>query len=68
MNPPDRFMSFAEVARIFGNISTRTVRRKIAAHELPQPVRIGRKPMLVESEVLEVIERFKANRNQRGHA
>ncbi len=64
---PERLVPLREVGKILGNISVKTVRRKIAAGELPRPVRIGRIPMLCLSELAAAIEKLKAQRNQGAH-
>jgi predicted DNA-binding transcriptional regulator AlpA len=61
----DRLIPLAEVGRMLGGVSTKTVRRKIAAGELPQPVYVGRTPMLCVSDVVAAIERLKQERNSR---
>src|SRR5437667_3768897 len=61
----DRLIRLRSVGEMFGGVSVKTVRRKIAAHELPQPVYVGRTPMLCLSEVVAVIERLKMQRNQK---
>jgi predicted DNA-binding transcriptional regulator AlpA len=50
---------------MYGGISVKTVRRKIASGEFPQPVYVGRTPMLCLSEVIAAIERLKAERDER---
>jgi predicted DNA-binding transcriptional regulator AlpA len=40
----DRLLKFRAVAEMYRGISEKTVRRKIAARELPQPVYVGRTP------------------------
>ena len=62
MTPADRLISFKDAAEMLGRISIRTIRRMIAAHRLPEPVYIGKKPMLVLSELQQVIEALKAQR------
>src|SRR5882724_6997564 len=60
----DRLIRLRSVGEMYGGVSVKTVRRKIAAHELPQPVYVGRTPMLPLSDVVAVIERLKMQRNQ----
>jgi len=61
----DRLIRLRSVGEMFGGVSVKTVRRKIAAHEFPQPVYVGRTPMLFLSEVVAVIERLKAQRTKK---
>jgi predicted DNA-binding transcriptional regulator AlpA len=58
----ERLISLRDAAALLGGISVRTVRRRIAAGVLPQPVYLGRKPTFVLSELLQVIEQLKAKR------
>jgi predicted DNA-binding transcriptional regulator AlpA len=62
----DRLLPLSRVAEIYGGISVKTVRRKIAAREFPQPTYVGRTPMLFQSEVHAAIERLKKERDERG--
>ena len=61
----DRLLPLRRVGEIYGEISVKTVRRKIAAGELPQPVYVGRTPMLFMSEVVAAIARLKEQRDER---
>jgi predicted DNA-binding transcriptional regulator AlpA len=61
----DRLIRLRTVGEMLGGISEKTVRRKIAAGELPLPVYVGRTPMLLLSEVIAATERLKAERNER---
>lgn len=61
----DRLIDFEEVSRLLGGISERTIRRLIAAGELPQPVRIRRSPRLYHSEVVAYLEQLKRKRNSK---
>jgi predicted DNA-binding transcriptional regulator AlpA len=61
----DRLLRFRAVAERYGGISVKSVRRKIAAGELPQPVYVGRTPMLFLSEVNAAIERLRTERDER---
>ena len=61
----DRLLRLRAVAEMFGGISVKTIRRKIAARELPEPVYVGRTPMLCLSEVMAAIERLKTQRDER---
>ena len=61
----DRLIRLRSVGEMYGGISEKTVRRKIAAHELPQPVYVGRTPMLFLSEVIAAIEGLRTQRNER---
>ena len=61
----ERLLKFRAVAEMYGGISEKTVRRKIAAPELPQPVYVGRTPMLFLSEVIAAIERLRTQRDER---
>lgn len=64
MTPGDRLVCFKEAAEMLGRISVRTIRRMIAAHRLPEPVYVGKKPMFVLSELEAVIEALKAQRRK----
>jgi predicted DNA-binding transcriptional regulator AlpA len=61
----DRVIRLRSVGEIYGGISVKTVRRKIAARELPQPVYVGRTPMLFLSEVVAAIERLRTQRDKK---
>lgn len=61
----DRLVRLRSVGEMYGGISVKTVRRKIAARELPQPVYVGRTPMLFLSEVIAAIERLRTQRDER---
>lgn len=56
-----RLVGLEKVAMIL-DISLREVQRRIAAKELPQPVKIGRLSKLPVEEVLSYVERLKRNR------
>jgi predicted DNA-binding transcriptional regulator AlpA len=62
----DRLIRLREAGELFGRMSEKTIRRKIAAGEFPRPVYVGRTPMLFLSDVIAVIERLKQERNT-GH-
>jgi hypothetical protein len=47
--------------------SVKTVRRKIAAGELPGPVYVGRTPMLFLSDVISYMEKLKEKRKAQMH-
>jgi predicted DNA-binding transcriptional regulator AlpA len=64
----DRLISYREAGHMCGGICARTVRRKIAGGELPQPVYFGKRPMLSLLEVEAVIEKLKQNRGEKGNA
>ena len=49
----------------FLDVSKREVQRLIAAHELPQPIKIGRLSKLTMGDVLAYIEKLKQRRNGR---
>jgi predicted DNA-binding transcriptional regulator AlpA len=59
----DRLLKLRAVAEVYGGISVKSVRRKMAAGELPQPVYVGRTPMLFLSEVNAAIERLRTERD-----
>jgi predicted DNA-binding transcriptional regulator AlpA len=61
----DRLIRLPEVGELLGHVSAKTIRRKIAAGELPQPVYVGRTPMLCISDVIAAIERLKEQRKTR---
>jgi predicted DNA-binding transcriptional regulator AlpA len=61
----DRLIPLHTVSEMFGGISVKTVRRMIAAHALPEPVYVGRTPMLFLSEVVAAIERLRTQRDER---
>lgn len=58
----DRLISLSEAGRMLGGRSVKTIRRMIAACELPKPVRLGRTPMLFLSDVIAYIEKLKEGR------
>ena len=62
----ERLVSLAETAERFGGVSIKTVRRLIAAGELPAPVKVMSCSKLPLSEVLACIERLKAQRSATG--
>lgn len=62
----DRLLPLSRVAEIYGGISVKTLRRKIAAGELPEPAYVGRTPMLFQSDVDAAIQRLKRERDERG--
>ena len=62
----DRLISYRVAGQMFGGLCVRSVRRKIAAGELPQPVYFGKKPMLSLLEVAAVIEKLKEKRVGKG--
>ena len=57
-----RLVGLDKVAAML-DISLREVQRRIAAKDLPQPVKIGRLSKLPLEEVLSYIERLKSQRN-----
>ncbi len=61
----DRLVPLRVVAEMLGSISVKTVRRMIAAGALPEPVYVGRTPMLFLSEVVAAIERLRTQRDER---
>jgi predicted DNA-binding transcriptional regulator AlpA len=61
----DRLVRLRLVGEMLGGVSVKTVRRKIASRELPQPVYVGRTPMLFLSEVVALIERLRTQRDER---
>jgi len=60
----DRLVDFAEVARMLGDISERSVRRLISKGELPCPVKVLSSPKLYLSDVLAYFERLKLKREK----
>src|SRR5438093_12768695 len=52
----DRLIRLEVVGEMFGGVCVKTIRRRIAAGELPKPVYFGRTPMLSLSEVNDAIE------------
>jgi predicted DNA-binding transcriptional regulator AlpA len=58
----ERLICFAEVGRMLGGRSVKTVRRMIADGQLPKCVYVGRTPMLFLSDVVAYIEKLKENR------
>jgi predicted DNA-binding transcriptional regulator AlpA len=60
----DRLVDFAEVARMLGDISERSVRRLISKGELPQPVKVLSSPRLYLSDVLAYFEHLKVKREK----
>jgi predicted DNA-binding transcriptional regulator AlpA len=61
----DRLLRLRAVAEMFGGISVKTVRRKIAMRELPEPIYVGRTPMPFLSEVIAAIERLRTQRDEK---
>jgi len=59
----ERLVSLGETADRLGGVSVRTVRRIIAAGELPAAVKVMSSTKLPLSEVLNYIERLKKKRN-----
>ncbi len=60
----ERLVSLGDTAEMFGGVSVRTVRRMIAAGELPSPVKVMSCTKLPLSEVLSCIERLKNKRTE----
>jgi len=60
----DRLVDFAEVARLLGGISERSVRRLISKGEFPQPVKVLSSPRLYFSDVLAYFDRLKLKREK----
>ena len=60
----DTLISLAEAGRLLGGICEKTVRRRIAAGELPPGVREGKFTRLFRSDVLGLIERLKQERER----
>ena len=60
----DRLVDFAEVARMLGDISERSVRRLISKGELPQPVKVLSSPKLYLSDVLAYFGQLKLKRER----
>jgi predicted DNA-binding transcriptional regulator AlpA len=62
----EALISLAEAGRLLGGLCEKTVRRRIAAHVLPEPVKEGKFLRLFRSDVLAHIEQLKRRRNNRG--
>jgi predicted DNA-binding transcriptional regulator AlpA len=62
----ERLVSLAETAEMLGGVSVKTVRRLIAARELPSAVKVMSCSKLPLSEVLGCIERLKEQRDRNG--
>lgn len=62
----ERLVSLNETANMFGGVSVKTVRRMIAAGQLPAPVKVMSCSKLPLSEVLGCIERLKRQRSVKG--
>ncbi|HWL53229.1 MAG TPA: helix-turn-helix domain-containing protein [Chthoniobacteraceae bacterium] len=60
----EQLIDFEEAARLLGNISGRTVRRLIAAGELPKPVKVLSVPRLYRSDVSGYLQRLKDKRGR----
>lgn len=60
----DVLISLAEAGHLLGGICEKTVRRRIAAGDLPQPVREGKFSRLFRSDVLARINRLKQEREK----
>jgi hypothetical protein len=63
----DRLIPLHVAGEMLGGVSVKTIRRRIAAGELPQPVYFGRTPMLSLLELVTVIEDLKAKRGMKGN-
>jgi predicted DNA-binding transcriptional regulator AlpA len=59
----DRLISFRVAGQMLGGVCVRTICRKVKAGELPQPVYVGKKPMLSLWEMAGVIEKLKEQRS-----
>jgi hypothetical protein len=66
MEEGERLITFAAAGEMLGRRSVKTIRRLIAGEVLPEPVYIGRTPMLLVSDVVGLIERLKQERKERG--
>jgi predicted DNA-binding transcriptional regulator AlpA len=68
LTPPkkeeDRLMDLEEVAKMLGNISTRSVRRLMARGDLPKAVKVLSSPRLYHSDIVAYLERLKQKRDQ----
>jgi predicted DNA-binding transcriptional regulator AlpA len=62
----ERLVSLAETASLLGGVSVKTVRRMIAAGELPPTVKVMSCSKLPLSEVQSCIERLKQQRTVNG--
>lgn len=60
----DVLISLSEAGQLLGGICEKTVRRRIAAGDLPQPVREGRFSRLFRSDVVARIDRLKQDRQK----
>lgn len=60
----DSLISFAEAGRLLGGVCEKTVRRRIAAGELPKPIREGKFSRLFRSDILKRIEDLKQQRQK----
>ena len=58
----DCLIPLTEVGEILGGISEKSVRRLIAAGDLPQPLKVLSIPMLAKSDVIAYMERLKIRR------
>jgi predicted DNA-binding transcriptional regulator AlpA len=63
----DRLILLSEVGQMLAGRSVKTVRRKIAAGELPEPVYVGRTPTLFLSDVISYMEKLKEKREAEMH-
>lgn len=59
----DRLVKLRDVADMIG-VGLRTVYRLIAAGELPEPVKVGHRSCIPESELRDYIERVKRERRR----
>lgn len=57
--------TLAQVAKMLGGVSTRTIKRAIERGELPTPTRIGGTWMMLADELQAALERNKAAWGQR---
>ncbi len=58
----ERLVNLEEVGERLGGVCIKTVRRLIAAGELPPVVKVGARSTLPESEVCAYVERLKGQR------
>jgi predicted DNA-binding transcriptional regulator AlpA len=58
-------ISLREAGQLLGGVCTKTVRRRIAAGILPQPVKEGKFSRLFRSDVIRVLEQLKRERDSK---
>jgi len=61
----DSLISLDEAAKMLGGVSRKTIRRRIAAGILPEPVKDGKFSRLFRSDLIRHIEELKKERDRK---